>query len=282
MGVLSIGEGERMGYARPTGLSEALGYLAGTPGAVVLAGGTDLYPAISGPSLRGPVLDITAIAGLRGITREPHGWRIGALTTWSAIRDAALPPVFDALRAAAREVGAIQIQNSGTIGGNLCNASPAADGVPPLMVLDAGVELTSIRGVRRLALADFLTGPRQTARAPDEVLTHVLIPDLPGQSGFCKLGARRYLVISIVMAAARIACDGVIREAALCVGAASAVALRLPGLERAVIGLSPADAAGLIRESDLALVPLDDIRASAVYRQEAAREMLARAVLAAT
>ena len=104
------------------------------------------------------------------------GLRIGACTTWSAIRDAALPPAFDALRAAAAEVGGGQIQNAGTIGGNLCNASPAADGVPPLLALDAEVELASAAGTRRLPLAAFLRGPRRTDRRPGEMLTAVLIP----------------------------------------------------------------------------------------------------------
>ena len=92
------------------------------------------------------MLDITGLGELRGIARGPGGLRIGACTTWAEIRDAALPPAFDALRAAAAEVGGRQIQNAGTIGGNLCNASPAADGVPPLLALDAEVELASAAG----------------------------------------------------------------------------------------------------------------------------------------
>ena len=136
----------------------------------------------------------------------PGGLRIAACTTWSEIRDAALPPACDALRAAAAEVGGRQIQNAGTIGGNLCNASPAADGVPPLLALDAAVELASAAGTRRLPLAAFLLGPRRTDRRPGEILTAVLLPEaaLAGRSVFLKLGARRHLVISIAMVAVRL------------------------------------------------------------------------------
>ena len=99
-----------------------------------------------------------------------------AATTWSEIAAANLPPAFDALRQAAREVGSIQIQNRGTIAGNLCNASPAADGVPPLLALDAAVELASANGTRQLPLSEFITGYRRTARQPDEILSAVIVP----------------------------------------------------------------------------------------------------------
>ena len=136
----------------------------------------------------------------------------------------------------------MQIQNAGTIGGNLCNASPAADGVPPLLALDAEVELASAAGTRRLPLAAFLHGPRRTARRPDELLTAVLIPAAAteGRSAFLKLGARRYLVISIAMVAARLAtADGRVTAAALAVGACGPVATRLPAVEAALVGHPP-------------------------------------------
>ncbi len=115
-------------YCRPDTLDAALAFLAG--GARVLAGGTDIYPA-AGARLTGPVLDLTGVAGLRGIVAG-QGLRIGACATWSDIAEADLPPALRALQQAAGAVGGRQIQNAGTIGGNLCNASPAADGVPPL------------------------------------------------------------------------------------------------------------------------------------------------------
>src|SRR5260370_31103109 len=100
----------------------------------------------------------------------------GGATTWSEIAAASLPRCLDPLRAAAREIGAVQIQNRGTIAGNLCNASPAADGVPPLLILDASVELASNRGARRLPLSQFITGNRRTSLAPDEILTAIVMP----------------------------------------------------------------------------------------------------------
>ena len=271
-----------MPYDRPDTLPAALAILAREP-RVVLAGGTDLYPATEAATLPGPILDIGALAGLDGIASTPEGLRIGALTPWSAIRDAALPPALDALRQAAAEVGGVQIQNAGTIGGNLCNASPAADGVPPLLALDAEVELVSAAGTRRLPLSRFLIGPRRTARRSDELLAAILVPAAAvlGRSVFLKLGARRYLVISIAMAAARIAlADGRVAAAALAVGACGPVATRLPAVEAALLGHPPdprrIDPAAVAA----ALAPIDDHRAPAGYRAEAAAELLGRAVAA--
>jgi CO/xanthine dehydrogenase FAD-binding subunit len=271
-----------MPYDRPDTLPAALAILAREP-RVVLAGGTDLYPATEAASLPGPILDIGDLGDLDGIARTPDGFRIGTRTRWSTIRDAELPPAFDALRQAAAEVGGVQIQNAGTVGGNLCNASPAADGVPPLLALDAAVELASAAGTRRLPLAAFLAGPRRTARRPDELLTAVLIPAAAaeGRSAFLKLGARRYLVISIAMVAARLAtADGRVRAAALAVGACGPVATRLPAVEAALLGHPPDPARIDPAAVAAALAPLDDHRASAAYRADAAAELLRRAVAA--
>ena len=271
-----------MPYDRPETLPAALVILARAP-RVVLAGGTDLYPATEAATLPGPILDIGGLGALDGIARTPDGFRIGARTRWATIRDAALPPAFDALRQAAAEVGGVQIQNAATIGGNLCNASPAADGVPPLLILDAEVELASAAGTRRLPLAAFLEGPRRTARRPDELLTAVLIPTVAteGRSAFLKLGARRYLVISIAMVAARLAtADGRVTAAALAVGACGPVATRLPAVEAALVGHPPDPSRIDPTAVAAALAPIDDHRASAAYRPEAATELLRRAVAA--
>lgn len=268
-------------YACPETLPEALGILA-REDRLVLAGGTDLFAATGSSRLDRPVLDVTRIAGLAGISETPDGLRIGACTPWAGIAGAALPPALDALRQAAVEVGGRQIQTTGTIGGNLCNASPAADGVPPLLAVAAEVELASARGTRRLPLADFLAGPRRTLRAADEVVTAVLVPraGLTGRSRFLKLGARRYLVISIAMVAVRLEiATGVIVSAAVAVGACGPVALRLPAVEAALLGASAGAASRIASEDVLAaLSPIDDIRASGAYRAEAAVELLRRAV----
>jgi CO/xanthine dehydrogenase FAD-binding subunit len=268
-------------YARPSSLPEAIRLLQAGP-ARVLAGGTDLYPT-AGDTLSGPVVDLTAIPGLRGFRPHNGGLRIGACTTWSDIAEADLPPGLAALQQAALQVGGRQIQNAGTIGGNLCNASPAADGIPPLLACRAEVELTGPQGRREVQLADFLAGPRQTTLAPAEVMTGILIPPsgLQGKSHFLKLGARAYLVISIAMVAVRLTMDGDrIRGASLAVGSCGPVARRLPGVERALSGLRRADAAAAIQPADLAavLTPIDDIRATAAYRLHAATTLLRRAV----
>ena len=264
-------------YARPKALADALALRES--GAQIIAGGTDFYPARVGRPLYdravGCVLDLTGLPELRGIREEPERYRIGALTRWTDIAEAPLPALFHCLQAAAREVGGRQIQNRGTIGGNLCNASPAADGVPALLALGAEVELLSRAGTRHLPLSDFILGPRTIALRPDEIAAAILIPRPKGasHSSFVKLGARKYLVISIVMAAGYVDIVGSrIAEARIAVGACSPVALRLPALEAALKGeVAIADLARLVKPEHLApLKPIDDVRASAEYREEAA------------
>ena len=269
-------------YARPTSLDAALALLGEGP-RQILAGGTDLYPA-AGQRLAGPVLDLAGIADLRGISlSQQGGLRIGACTPWTEIAETALPPACRALQQAARQVGGRQIQNLGTLGGNLCNASPAADGVPPLLALEAMVELAGPSGRRDLPLADFIVGPRQTARSAQELLIAIRIPPegLRGTSAFLKLGARAYLVISIAMVAVRVVMQGDrIGSASLAVGACAATARRLPGVEAAIAGMSVEQAAAEVTEALVSpgLSPIDDVRASAAYRQRAAAELLRRAL----
>lgn len=274
------------GYAQPTSLDEAVSLLAGG-GWTVLAGGTDVYPALGEDPVTQPLLDVSRIEALRGIHLTPDGAiRIGALATWTDIVRADLPAAFDALKQAAREVGSVQIQNRATLAGNLCNASPAADGMPPLLVLDAQVELNRANGKRVVPLKDFIQGNRQTVRADTELVTAIHIPAsaLDGQSAFFKLGSRRYLVISIAMIAARLAVDenGLVTDAAVAVGACSAVAQRLPKLEAALKG-QPAEAAARIATPEHldVLSPIDDVRAPAAYRLDAALEGVRRVLAAA-
>jgi len=269
-------------YLRPGNLQEALDGLARAR-AVVAAGCTDLFPATERPALDGPVLDITGIGALRGVGAGPEGWRIGATTTWTDILRADLPPGFDMLKQAAREVGSVQIQNAGTVAGNLCNASPAADGVPPLLALGAEVELASAGGARRVPLSEFITGPRATALRPGELLVAVHVPRDAGQgaSRFLKLGARKYLVISIAMVAARVVAEaGRAARVALAVGACGPVATRLRAVEERLVGRPLEELAGAIdaEAAGAALAPIDDLRGDAAYRRHAAAELLRRAV----
>jgi CO/xanthine dehydrogenase FAD-binding subunit len=270
-------------YFRPRTLQEAVHTLA-NHGGQILSGGTDFFPALGERPLSTPVVDISAIGELRGISIGSDHIRIGGLTTWSELLRTPLPRCFDALKAAAREVGSIQIQNRGTVAGNLCNASPAADGVPPLLALDAGVELVSTTGVRRVPLGDFIVGNRKTLRRPDEMLANVIIPrgldDAP--SAFLKLGSRRYLVISIVMVAAVVKTDGAgrVAQARIAVGSCSASAQRLSELERGLAGAKAvAGFSDFVSPEHLArLSPIDDVRATAVYRCDAALTLVKRAL----
>jgi CO/xanthine dehydrogenase FAD-binding subunit len=234
---------------------------------------------------------------LRSISTEAEYIRIGGLTTWTEIIRTPLPSCFDALKSAAREVGSVQIQNRGTVAGNLCNASPAADGVPPLLALDAEVELTSRSHVRKMPLAEFIVGNRKTLRRPDELLTAVLVPRKleNANSVFIKLGARRYLVISISMVAVVLQFDqnrllsrdaGDARNerrvlsARVAVGSCSAVAQRLRKLEQDLVGSRVSDGlAARVRPEHLAgLTPIDDVRATADYRVEASLRLVQRAL----
>ncbi len=270
-------------YAKPRSVEEAL-ELLGQGEWRILAGGTDFYPAQGTRPIRDDVLDINGLKELAGVAETDTHFVIGARASWTQLIATPLPPAFDALKRAAREVGSVQIQNTGTVAGNLCNASPAADGVPALMVLDAEVELASASGTRRLRLEQFMLGNRRTARRPDELLTAVRVPkaSAAGRSHFEKLGARRYLVISIAMAAVRIAIDqaGAVADAAVAVGACSAVAQRLGALEAALVGQA-ADgtlAERVSPEHFAGLTPIDDVRGTAAYRREAAREIVIRAI----
>ncbi len=271
-------------YLRPTGLADALAALS-EGGRTVLAGGTDYFAARAGRPLDGRILDVTAIEGLRAIADEGDRWRIGALATWTDVLRADLPDWLRGLQLAAREVGGVQVQNSGTVAGNLCNASPAADGVPCLMALDARVLLASAGGERSLAVPEFVLGSRRTALRPDEMVVGILVPrPAPGaSSAFFKLGARRYLVISIAMAAAVLerAADGTGGRRRVAGGAGSEGARRLRALEDAAAG-RPADArlAELVDAERLGgLAPIDDVRASAEYRRDAAATVVRRALL---
>jgi CO/xanthine dehydrogenase FAD-binding subunit len=270
-------------YLQPASLDEALAALAARPLAV-LAGGTDFYPSRVGQPIRDDILDISRLGALRGISREANGWRLGALTTWAELAAHPLPPLFDGLKLAAREVGGEQIQNTGTLAGNLCNASPAADGIPALLALSAQVELASAQGVRLVPLEQFVLGSRSTARRPDELACAIRVPvdGANARSTFLKLGARRYLVISVVMVAAtlEIAEHGQVMRAAVAVGACSPVACRLPALERRLTGLALSPALAQVpRASDLDLLaPVSDVRAPAAYRRDAALTLVRRAL----
>ena len=278
-------------YLRPAGLVDALDHLGRGPHRI-LAGGTDVFPADAAAAgwgrpgivhpVSAPILDITAVEELSRIQHSQDRVEIGALVNWTEAIESDLPAWFDCVRLAAREVGGRQIQNRGTLAGNLCNASPAADGVPALLALDAQVRLQHRGGSRDIPLDSFITGNRRTCLQPGELMTTIVIPSpAPGaRSTFLKLGARRYLVISIAMVAACLEVRaGRIRDVRLAVGACSEVARRLTELEARLEGTRPEDAPGMVRDEDFAsLSPLDDVRASAAYRRHGAQVLVRRAL----
>ncbi len=268
-------------YLRPQTLTEAVDALGAQSCLRILAGGTDVYPALGEAAERTDLLDITGIAALREIALTPEGLRIGALATWTDVQRAGLGPAYRALAEAGREVGSPQIQNVATLAGNVCNASPAADGTVALMALGAEVEIAGAGGTRRVPLDAFVTGVRRVALGPGELVAALHLPPLVGRSAFVKLGARRYLVISIAMVAAHVETDaaGRILRASVAVGSCAPVARRLPALETALAGASLADLAAAVRPELIeGLAPISDVRAGAEYRAEVVPVLVRRAL----
>jgi CO/xanthine dehydrogenase FAD-binding subunit len=268
---------------QPDSLEDAMRCLSAS-GARPVAGGTDFFPSLGDGLPNHDIVDLTRVEGLRGISSCPLGVEFGAATTWTDVVREDLPPAFDGLKAAAREVGSVQIQNSGTLAGNLCNASPAADGVPPLLTLNAELALLGPRRTRRLPLAEFLQGPRKTALLKGEIVTSVCVPKLEGNwtSSFLKLGSRKYLVISIAMVAVLLRMEGrTLREVRISIGACSPVAQRMTALEEALTGqsVSVLDRPGTFGpEMFRTLTPLNDVRGSAEYRLDAVAALCRRAL----
>ena len=267
----------------PKNLNDALDIM-GTPDCTVVSGGTDYFPALKRGQENGVILSLAKVPELHGLRSESNGVRFGAGMTWSQLIKTDLPPAFDALKLAGKEVGSIQIQNAATLAGNLCNASPAADGIPVLLALDAEIELQSAaQGSRQIALREFLKGVRKTDLQADEILTSIFVPDPPEgmRSVFLKLGSRTYLVISICMTALSIVLDneGQVRDLRVAVGACSPFAQRLSTFEEEAIGKHWRNIE-LRKEHLLQLTPIDDVRASAAYRRVAVQEQIQRALSA--
>jgi len=272
-------------YYRPRSLEEALEILAQRPGeARAVAGGTDiLVKAKDGAVSRAALFDLTAVPELRGIEeRGDHLW-IGAGSTHTEMMGSPLVlRHVPALPAACAVVGGPQIRNRGTLGGNLANASPAADTVPPLYAADAVVETVSISSRRDVAVADFFTGPRQSVLAPDELITGVKVPLRAGVRGaFLRLGQRQAQAISKVsVAVAMTFRDGRPDWVRVALGAVAPTVVRAPQTEQA---LMTGGYEGLRRAKDAVreeVHPIDDIRSTRAYRREMAAVLLERAVRA--
>ncbi|MDP2849404.1 MAG: xanthine dehydrogenase family protein subunit M [Humidesulfovibrio sp.] len=259
-----------------------------TPGAHMLAGGTDLLVRLraaerEGRALPQALVRLDGVAVLRGIVREADGsLRLGAAATHAELlAHPLLRQELPELAAALCELGSPPIRNMGTLGGNICTASPAGDSLPPLMALGAEVELASLAGTRRMALSDFITGPGRTSLKPGEVLTAVIAP--PARNfqvrHFEKVGRRGALAVAVVSLAALVRLErGRVAEARLAWGSVGPTVWRCPEAEAALMGqrltLTALGRVGaIVREN---VRPIDDIRASADYRRQVAGNLLLR------
>jgi CO/xanthine dehydrogenase FAD-binding subunit len=260
-----------MEVVTPRSLDEALRLRSEHPGAVPIQGGTDLMVDLNFDRARPEVLlNLNEVEALRGWRR---GWDSGSVVLGAGLTYAeALAPkpaaALPALAEAARTVGSPQIRNRGTIGGNLGTASPAGDALPPLLVERAEVELVSVRGARRLSLAEFLTGVKRNALADDELILAVHVQPSRGRQTFMKIGPRNAMVIAVCSLA--LVADHEREEVRVSFGSASPV----PGVVSAPLG----DAASLPERVAAAASPIDDVRGSAAYRRHALRVLTARAL----
>jgi carbon-monoxide dehydrogenase medium subunit len=259
------------------------------PRAALLAGGTALLVDIRhGERQPAHVVSLWAVPGLAGVRRN-GGLHIGACTTVTALARAVGDDLALAgLREACWLLGARQVQNVATVGGNLCKASPGADLVPPLLCLDAELHLASPAGERRTPLDGFLTGPDQTALRPAEVLTAIALPPIPLRTGtaFAKVMRRHAVDCSIVAVAARVtlAADGRTAETVrVAVGAAAPNPFRATAAEQAVQGtaLEPAALLAAAQAARSQARPISDVRASASYRSRLVASLTERALRSA-
>lgn len=249
-----------------------------------LAGGTDLMVRITGEIGEPParLLDIWHLDELRGIDARADVLVVGALSTYADLRRSELVAArLPVLAEAAATIGAAQIQNRGTLGGNIVNASPAGDTLPVLLATDARIVLGSVRGERSVAAADFWTDYRVTARADDELVLRVEIPLPPRrQVRFRKVGTRRAQAISkVVMAVAWVPDgSGAWHDVRVAYGSVAPVPVRLVVVESVLEGalIDPATVERATAAVASSLTPVDDVRSTAMYRLEVSARILAR------
>jgi CO/xanthine dehydrogenase FAD-binding subunit len=260
-----------------------------TPGRKLIAGGTDLIPSLrQNQNAPSQIIDISRLREMRYIREQNRIVHIGALTSFRDIQNSRiLNETAPALVQAAGQIGSPMIRTRGTLGGNLANASPAADSLPALLIMDASVTLSSQNGQRTQKLQEFLLSPGKTDLHSDEILTDIFFekPPINCAASFMKIGPRRGMTIAIVNAAALLGLDsdGCINQVRLSIGAAAPTAIRCLHTEQALIGKQPSEqlwesVSSLIIEE---ISPIDDIRGTAQYRRRAAFVLAKRALSAA-
>ena len=260
----------------PDTWEKALALKAEHPDALPIAGGTDVMVELNFDRVRpAAMLDLTRVPELREWGAENGRLRVGAGVSYTRVIDE-LGDRLPSLAVASRTVGSPQIRNRGTVGGNLGTASPAGDGLPPLYVAGAEVELASVAGVRRVAIDDFITGPKRTCAREDELISAFVVPAASGAQQFAKIGTRNAMVIAVCSLALAIWPER--RAVRVCLGSAGPTPLRAPEAEALADagldwdGLGSLDDAVTARFGELvagAAQPIDDVRGSAAYRRHA-------------
>ena len=273
----------------PDTWEQALAMKAAQPDAIPIAGGTDLMVALNFDRARPQaILDLTRVAELRDWGTADGRLRIGAGVTYTRLIEE-LGERLPGLAIASRTVGSPQIRNRGTVGGNLGTASPAGDGLPPLYVSDAEVELASATGTRRLPVAEFVTGPKRQAARDDELIAAFHLPAATGAQQFAKIGTRNAMVIAVCSLSLAVWPER--RAVCACIGSAGPTPIRAGEAEAFIAGVldeerlwegrGPLPRAALERFGELvaaAAAPIDDVRGSAAYRRHAL-SVLARRLL---
>lgn len=270
-----------MSVLRPDSFTAAAALLAEHgPAARLIAGGTDTLPRLDAGAAP-PVLwiDLSGVNEGRDIAVRGDTLHIGALVSFQTMAESsALAAALPALHQAANIMGSLQIRARGTLGGNLCNASPAGDAIPPLLVAGAELRLVSATSERWLALADFLLGPGRSALEPGEVVAGARCAVVPGTvSAFVRVGARAHHVIT--KASAAIACrveDGTLRDVRFALGAVAPSVIRAPAVEAILEGAEPT-AAVIARAGEASAAtarPIDDVRSTVAYRRETCRQLV--------
>lgn len=277
----------KLDYVKPKQMDEALTILGEKQNGKcrVYAGGTDVIPKIKERLMPTPevLLDLKGITELDYVSHnEAEGLRIGALATIARVaRESVVRKKYAMLREAALSIASTQVQNRGTIAGNICNAVPSADSAPALLCLDAKVLCTGKQGDRTIALDAFFLGPGQTALAEDELLKEIIIPNPEGKGAYIKLSPRTRMDLAVVgVAAFANVQNGVFTDIRIGLGAVAPTPLRAKAAEKRLRGESAEDA--VIQEAAALAAkeasPIDDHRASAEYRRMMVEVLVKRAV----
>lgn len=278
-----------MNYLAPTTVEEATQLLSDNPAAKVFAGATDVIPQLrAGRPEPAAMVDLKRIDRLTTVAKNGGGWTIGAATpTADLTANAELSGQFPGLTEAAGLIGSDQIQNRCSLGGNLCNASPAADSVPAMIINDVRAVVAGSNGTRTIPVADVVTGPGSTSLADDEFIVEFEVDNPPANTAdaYLRMIPRTEMDIAVVGAGARITLDGDgnCAEATICLGAVAPTAVRVPDAEAALSGqpINDETLAAVADACSAACNPIDDKRGTIAYRRQVAGVLAKRAVTAA-